>query len=320
MIRPGDKQAIEAAATSDDDARAGFHLPQGASHQPIANPEAEARKAAGLGNALCDDLRAIRTTIIKTHLAADFEAAFDLLLFQLARGVFTYGYHARALDITIAETADRPNVRAGDEDFAAHNPGEAALNDHAALPLDWLKIKDDAKSFAALTALAQPAKQQLFAACIARACNGQLAFEHGARPELEATAARLDIDFAASTRPNAALFWSRITKAHILAIAREYLGDAWAHQHATFKKGDLAEAMENAFAATPEGIPAEATDAARAWVHPGFRPHDHYTIPTATDDPTDAAAESDTVERRQPRTSRPHRGPARRQRHREHCQ
>ena len=296
LIRPGDKQAIEAAATSGDDAPAGFHLPPGASHRPAANPEAEARKAAGLGNALCDDLRAIRTTIIKTHLAADFEAAFDLLLFQLARGVFTYGYRARALEITIAETADRPSVRAGDEDFAAHNPGEAALNDHTALPLDWLKIKDDAESFAALTALAQPAKQQLFAACVARGCNGQLAFEHGARPELEATAAHLDIDFAASTRPSAALFWSRITKAHILAIAREHLGGAWAHQHAALKKGDLAEAMENAFAATPQRIPAEAHDTARAWVHPGFRPYDQYTIPTATDDPIDAAAtaEADT--------------------------
>ena len=300
LIRPGDKEAIDAAATSDDDTPAGFHLPACNARLPIANPEAEARKAAGLGNALCDDLRAIRTTIIKTHLAADFEAAFDLLLFQLARGVFTYGYHARALDITIAETADRPSVRAGDEDFAAHNPGEAALNDHTALPLDWLKIKDDAESFAALTALAQPAKQQLFAACVARGCNGQLAFEHGARPELEATAARLDIDFAASTRPNAALFWSRITKAHIIAIAREHLGDAWTHQHAAFKKGDLAEAMENAFAATPEGIPAEATDAARAWVHPGFRPHDQYTVPTATHDPIDTAAEADTASNADP--------------------
>ena len=251
LIRPSDKQAIEAAATSasgEDNAPAGFHLPACNARLPVANPEAEARKAAGLGNALCDDLRAIRTTIIKTHLAADFEAAFDLLLFQLARGVFTHGYRARALDITIAETADRPNVRAGDEDFAAHNPGEAAINDHAALPLDWLKIKDDAESFAALTALAPPAKQQLFAAC---------------------------------TRPIAALFWSRITKAHILAIAREHLGGAWAHQHAALKKGDLAEAMENAFAATPQGIPAEADAAARAWVHPGFRPYDQYTIPTA---------------------------------------
>ena len=298
LIRPEDKEAIEAASTnaSDDDAPAGFRLPASNTHQPVANPEAEARKAAGLGNALCDDLRAIRTNIIKTHLATDFEAAFDLLLFQLARGVFTHGYRPRALDITINETPNRPHNRAGDEDFTAHNPGETALEDHAALPLDWLNIKDDAESFAALTALAPPAKQQLFAACVARGCNGQLAFEHSARPELEATAARLDIDFAGWSRPSAALFWSRITKAHSLAIAREHLGDAWAHQHAALKKRDLAEAMENAFAATPEGIPAEATNAARAWVHPGFRPHDQYTVPTATDDPTDAPApaEDDT--------------------------
>ena len=299
LIRPEDKEAIEAAAAAasdDDDTLAGFRLPTCNARQPAANPEAEARKAAGLGNALCDDLRAIRTNIIKTHLATDFEAAFDLLLFQLARGVFTHGYRPRALDITINETPNRPHNRAGDEDFTAHNPGETALEDHAALPLDWLNIKDDAESFAALTALAPPAKQQLFAACVARGCNGQLAFEHSARPELEATAARLDIDFAGWSRPSAALFWSRITKAHSLAIAHEHLGDAWAHQHAALKKRDLAEAMENAFAATPEGIPAEATVTACAWVHPGFRPHDQYTVPTATADPIDAAAthESDT--------------------------
>ena len=289
LIRPGDKEAIETASTtaSDDDTPAGFHLPACNARLPVANPEAEARKTAGLGNALCDDLRAIRTTIIKTHLATDFEAAFDLLLFQLVRGVFNHGYHARSLDVTINETADRPYTRARDEDFTAHNPGEAVLTDHSSLPLEWLKIKDDGEAFTMMAALTQPDKQQLFAACIARSCNGQLAFEHGARPELEATAARLGIDFAAWTRPSAALFWSRITKAHILAIAREHFGDAWVHQHAALKKRDLAEAMENAFAATLEGIPAEAGDAACAWVHPGFRPYDQYTVPGVRDAPLD---------------------------------
>ena len=144
LIRPGDKEAIEAASTAasdDNDTPAGFRLPACNARQPVANPEAEARKAAGLGNALCDDLRPIRTNIIKTHLAADFEAAFDLLLFQLARGVFTHGYRPRALDITINETPNRPHNRAGDTDFTIHNPGEAALEDHAALPLDWLKTR-----------------------------------------------------------------------------------------------------------------------------------------------------------------------------------
>ena len=61
--------------------------------------EAEARKEAGVGIGLADDLRAIRTAIVKSQLACDFEAAFDLLLFQLARSVFTSGYHDDALDI-----------------------------------------------------------------------------------------------------------------------------------------------------------------------------------------------------------------------------
>ena len=55
---------------------------------PLASPgdaEAEARKEAGVGIGLADDLRAIRTAIVKSQLACDFEAAFDLLLFQLAR-------------------------------------------------------------------------------------------------------------------------------------------------------------------------------------------------------------------------------------------
>ena len=44
------------------------------------DPRAEARKEAGVGIGLADDLRAIRTTLVKAHLARDFEAAFDLLL------------------------------------------------------------------------------------------------------------------------------------------------------------------------------------------------------------------------------------------------
>ena len=45
---------------------------------PLASPgdaEAEARKEAGVGIGLADDLRAIRTAIVKSQLACDFEAA-----------------------------------------------------------------------------------------------------------------------------------------------------------------------------------------------------------------------------------------------------
>ena len=63
--------------------------------------EAEARKEAGVGIGLADDLRSIRTALVKAKLAGDFEAAFDLMLFQLGRSVFTNGHRSHALDVAI---------------------------------------------------------------------------------------------------------------------------------------------------------------------------------------------------------------------------
>ena len=243
---------------------------------PAPDPEAEARKEAGVGIGLSDDLRSIRTALVKTHLGNDFEAAFDLMLFQLGRAVFTHGSQAHALDIAISETPDRPTVRMNDQDFGGWSPGEAMLADRSGLPLDWLAIGDDAESFAALRALPQPNKEALFAASVARTVKGQLAFEPGARPELEATIARLGIDFAGHVRPTADMLWSRINKGRILDIARETLGAAWASARAKSKKAALAKAMEEAFAAgtPPVGVTAAAHAAALAWTPPGFAAFD----------------------------------------------
>ena len=238
--------------------------------------EAEARKEAGVGIGLADDLRSIRTALVKAKLAGDFEAAFDLMLFQLGRSVFTDGYKAHALDIAVRETADRPTMRMNDADFAAWSPGEAMLEDRSALAFDWLAIEEDDESFAALRELSQAEKQALFAACVARTVKGQLAFEPQARPELEATVARLDIDFAKHVRPTADMLWSRIAKGRILDIARSVLSLAWASARSKNRKPDLAKAMEQAFAAgdPPLGLSAEMHAAALAWVPPGFAAFD----------------------------------------------
>ena len=163
-----------------------------------------------------------------------------------------------------------------DEEFGSWSPGEAMLADRSNLPLDWLTIEDDGGSFAALRALPQADKQRLFAASVARTVKGQLAFEPQARPELEATIARLDIDFAGQVRPTADMLWSRINKGRILDIARETLGSAWASARAKNKKPALAKAMEEAFAAgsPPLGIAADAHAAALAWTPPGFKAFD----------------------------------------------
>ena len=248
---------------------------------PLASPvdpRAKAREEAGVGIGLADDLRAIRTALIKAHLAGDFEAAFDLVVFQLVRAVFARGYTGswHALDIVFNETADRPTTRMNDDDFAAWSPGEGMLADWSHLPFEWMEGDDDAACFAALRALPRADKETLFAAAVARTVKGQLAFEHGARPELEATVARLGIDFAKHVRPTAAMLWSRIKKSRILDVARETLGAAWASTRSKYKKADLAKSMEEAFAAgtPPVSVGATAHAAALAWTMSGFAAFD----------------------------------------------
>ena len=282
MPKPADSVASAGGDAGDgdgNDATGSVRLQGPSISGPMASPpdpEAEARKEAGVGIGLADDLRSVRTALVKAYLGKDFEAAFDLMLFQLGRAVFFRGHRDHALDIAIRETADRPTMRMNDEDFGDWSPGEAMLADRSSLPLDWLTIEDDGEAFAALRALPEAQKQALFAASVARTVKGQLAFEPQARPELEATVARLDIDFAGQVRPSADMLWSRINKGRILDIARQTLGAAWASARAKSKKPDLARAMEEAFAAgsPPLGITADAHAAALAWTPPGFKAFD----------------------------------------------
>ena len=267
------------------------------------DPEAEARKEAGVGIGLADDLRAIRTTLVKAHLAEDFGAAFDLMLFQMGRAVFTPGYHDHALDIAVRETPERPPLRANDDTFHESSPGEEMLADRSSLRFDWLEIEDRAESFAALRALPPKDKKRLFAACVARTLNGQLAFEANARPETEATVARLDIEFAEHVRPGAEMFWSRVRKDRTLDVARRTLGIEWAHTHRKDKKATLATAMETAFAAgdaVPLGVSKEGRAAALAWVPPGFAAFD-----TGHVDDGDAAPQAEAPPADQPSQDAP---------------
>ena len=266
---------------------------------PVPDPAAEARKRVGIGIGLGDDLRAIRTSLIKAHLAEDFEAAFDLCVFQMARALFQTGYRPHALDIKFSETADRPPMRRDAENFSEASRGEGLLRiNRAALPLDWLHIEDDGDAFRLLRDLPADRKQALFAACVARTVQGQLAFEPSARPELEATAARLDIDFPSQYRPDADIFWNRLTKAKLLEVAARVLGPDWASARAKSKKAVLVSSMARAFGADEEQashVPATARAAALKWTPPGFEPFDAGKAVSATeaDDAAGTAAEPD---------------------------
>ena len=313
LVRPEDMPAREAGAPPDTTIPVTRRTPSPAlmrqrswlpSLHPLTRRPRRARKRAS-ASASPTILRAIRTAIIKSQLACDFEAAFDLLLLQLARSVFTTGYHDDALDIRAAETPDRPAMRVNDDAFGDINVGEKHLEiDRAAQELDWAGLPE-AEAFAELRALPERDKRTLFASCVARTLKGQLAFEPKARPEVEATVARLDIDFAAAVRGNrdqvwtADLLWSRLRKDRILAIARETLGETWAQAEAKQKKAEIAKAMQDAFAhggGVPAGVTAEGRAAAIAWTPPGFRAFDTGTV----DDSASADDEGTTAPEPQP--------------------
>ena len=202
-------------------------------------------------------------------------------------------------------TADRPSVRADDAEFAAVNVGEKLLvADRGVQPLDWLHCPP-AEGFALMRALPERKKRSLFASCVARTLKPQLAFEPSARPEVEATVARLDVDFAKVAASNAkpvwsaALVWMRITKARILDVARATLGDAWAAARSKLRKAEIAEAMEAAFdprAEAPGDVTPQARAAALAWTPPGFRAFDTGRAPEeeapAGDDASKAGPEA----------------------------
>ncbi len=275
-----------------------FQPPALSRPDPVPDQAAAARKAAGIGIGLGDDLRAIRTSLIKAHLAQDFSAAFDLCLFQMARAVFRTGYRPHALDVSVVQTPDRPPLRGNDEHFgdAARGEGMLELN-RSVLPLDWLELDDDAAAFQALRELSAEQKQSLFAACVARTVKGQLAFEPSARPELEATVARLDIDFAGLYRPDVELFWSRLNKAKILEIASRTFGLDWSSARAKSKKTLLVSSMARAFAADGEEaqhLPARLRAAALEWTPPGFKAFDTGDVEPDTDsaETPDTAGES----------------------------
>ena len=189
--------------------------------------------------------------------------------------------------------------------FGNINVGEKHLEiDRAAQKLDWAGLPD-AEAFAELRALPERDKRTLFASCVARTLKGQLAFEPKARPEVEATVARLSIDFASAVRGNrdqvwtADLLWSRLRKDRILAIARETLGEAWAQAEAKQKKAEIARAMQDVFAhgdGVPAGVTAEGRAAAIAWTPPGFRAFDTGTV----DDSASADDEGTTAPEPQP--------------------
>ena len=276
-----------AAAPAPD---AGYRPPQYDQAEP--DERAAATQDAGLRLGLADDLRLIRTGIVKAYLECDPELAFDLAACQMVSAVFG-GKPDGPLAIEITATRDLPEGVDPDdrEAVAQRSPGARMLSAEATcLKLDWLQAPTPRERLLQFRALKPKERRRLFAAAVCRALTPQLAFDPAARPETEAVVEALDIPFHELYRPDLEHFWRRMGRREMLQIASETLGEEWAEAHETDRKETLAKAMADAFGKNPPAASLKLADDARRralrWAPPGFEPA---RAPAADAGPADTA-------------------------------
>jgi ParB family chromosome partitioning protein len=80
-----------------------------------------------------------------------------------------------------------------------------------------------------------------------------------------------DADLAAYWRPTRANYLGRITRNQLLALGRQLLGEQWAGGRSKDKKGELADALEWAFA-QPDKVPCapEQRERLKRWLPEGM--------------------------------------------------
>ena len=260
------------------------------------NPEAmetRAAKKAGLGVALGDDLECIRTNVVRAHLAEDFDAAFDLLTFQLAEQVLRAGEHyIGPLDLTARRGTARPHKRKDEKAWAANDPGSELYN-NVKIDTEWMESKDEIDRFRAFLALPTASRQEIFAYVTAKIMRPQLAFQVKATDAYEATAARMGINFASHIRPSADMFWKRVTRDRMMKTAETILGLEWTAVHENMKKEDLANAIASAFQGNDPTINDQSRANALRWSIPGFEPFDRTPLGEEADAETDADGDAD---------------------------
>ena len=253
-----------------------------------------------------DVLRAVRGTEVQAKLAVNFETAFDLHTFQIARQILTdhsYLYGPKALAVSTERVHIEHELRNEPPAIeATAEQREALANTRATLNLDWLNHKDQGLSYRAFCDLLAAEKTAIFAYCVANTTRYQLSFDAACSKPLEVAIEQIQTEPETSFRPGGELFWKRLRKGQILDIAEDVIGPAWTDQHRKAKKGDLVPLMERIFAdpASDPDVPAQAHGRIRGWTIPGFEPFDPDPVATHTDDASDTGSDPEPRDPREP--------------------
>jgi ParB family transcriptional regulator, chromosome partitioning protein len=275
LVRPEDipVAAEQTEDPADGDAEIAVTLPNvtpptSSAPVPVSDPATTLRKADGISASLADDLRASRQHILRAHMAADYDVAFDAMLYALCEQALSRSYGTEALNISISPflAQNRETLHA---DTVARKMLDALEQD---LAVEWMALEkpDD---FRAMSALPLPQKQSLFAWAVGLAIKPQLLSDNHPTPIIEEIGARLDVDVAACWRPTASTYWGRVNKGHAVSMARKLVGDEYAEERSRERKGDIAAAMERAFAesaAETEGFDASVAANTARWLPDGM--------------------------------------------------
>lgn len=238
------------------------------SYKAPVDPVNAMRKAQGVSQSLADDLRAARHQIVQAHLSADFNVAFDVMLYCMCRNTFRNGYEANPLDINL-----KPAMVMASKDLLQETVAATMLEEiRRSLSLDWL-TKMAPADFEAMCALADDDKQALFAWCTAYALDQQLSTDNQANPVFEQLGKRLGVDVAKFWRPTVETYWGRIKKDHAFSVASELIGDEWVNDRSHYKKALIAKSMESYFADDARervGLSPESAARTGTWLPDGM--------------------------------------------------
>ncbi len=203
-------------------------------------------KPRGMPDSLRRDLESYRLQAAQAEIARHRLVALDLLAFTAACAVLTKR-PSTSLDVQFRGQHATPTVQK--EQTTA---SEALETIRHSLPLAWLHQATEAEQFQGFIGLSDKDKLDLLAYCVATSLKPQLSTGN------ESTACELalsltDASLAAYWRPTRSNYLGRITRDQLLALGRELLGEQWSQARSRDKKGELADALERAFA-QPETI------------------------------------------------------------------
>ncbi|MFG1420508.1 ParB/RepB/Spo0J family partition protein [Roseixanthobacter liquoris] len=215
-----------------------------------------------LSDLLVRDLTAHRTLGLRLALGEQPDMALIAVTHALAAPTFYRGSEAVCLEIRPSS----PHLGGHADGIEDTAPAKALADRHAGWQADMRRDVVDLWGFVA--ALDQASVLALFAHCASLTVDAvKLPWER--KPRAHETADRLAsalaLDMTAHWTPTARSYFSRVTKAHIVAAVREAVSDEAAERIAGMKKQPMAETAEQLVVATG-WLPALLRTERPAWL------------------------------------------------------